>query len=350
MKHGTELFFIADIAANHDGSLDRAKKLIDLAAQSGADAVKFQHFRASHIVSDVGFRELKDVRSHQTAWSKSVHEVYQDASVPWDWTEKLYSHANSAGVEFMSTPYDFDAVEHLDPFVKRYKVGSGDITWLELFDAILEKDKQVLFATGASSLTDVQAAVARVRISKNKAKHVVMQCNTNYTGVDDNLSHINLNVLDQYAEEFPDLLLGLSDHTSGDLTVLGAIAKGAKYIEKHFTDDTGRSGPDHVFSMDPNAWLEMVKASQLLTLALGDGLKKVEKNELETVVVQRRALRFIGELESGHVLGVGDVAILRPAPIGSLDPSNLQRVLGRTLVGHTYHHQLISMADFLEEK
>ena len=122
-------YFIADIAANHDGDFERALKLCLLAKQSGADAVKFQHFKASTIVSDKGFKDLGSQKSHQSNWDKSIYEVYNDASVPLDWTPKLKKYCDEIGIDFFTTPYDIDYVDQLDEFVSIYKIGSGDITW-----------------------------------------------------------------------------------------------------------------------------------------------------------------------------------------------------------------------------
>ncbi|MBU6280223.1 MAG: N-acetylneuraminate synthase family protein, partial [Actinomycetales bacterium] len=234
-------YFIADIAANHDGSLERALELMTLAKAAGADCAKFQHFRASHIVSDAGFRALGGQQSHQASWQKSVFEVYEDASLPWEWTAQLAAHGKHIGIEFMSAPYDLEAVAHLNPFVNAFKVGSGDINWLEELRAIAGYGKPVLLATGAASLDDVDRAMEVLQAAG--VDIVLMQCNTNYTGGVENARYTNLRVLTQYAERFPGVTLGLSDHTPGHVTVLGAVALGARVVEKHFTDDTSRIGP-----------------------------------------------------------------------------------------------------------
>ena len=129
-----------------------------------------------------------------------------------------------------------------------------------------------------------------------------MQCNTNYTGSIENFKYINLNVLKTYASLFPDTILGLSDHTPGHETVLGAVALGARAIEKHFTDDTSRPGPDHPFSMDPKTWKSMVDSTRILESSLGSSIKKVEENEQETIILQRRAMRLIKPIKSGEIL------------------------------------------------
>ena len=158
-----------------------------------------------------------------------------------------------------------------------------------------------------------------------------MQCNTNYTGGLENTRHVHLNVLKSYAALYPDVVLGLSDHTPGDVTVLGAVALGARAIEKHFTDDTSREGPDHGFSLDPRTWREMVERTRELEAALGDPEKRVADNERETVVLQRRCLRAARALAAGHVLTAADVEALRPAPADAVFPYDLPRVLGRKL-------------------
>ena len=322
-------YFIADIAANHDGDLDRALELITLAARAGADAAKFQHFRAAHIVSDYGFRSLGGQLDHQASWSKSVFEVYQDASLPWEWTPILAKHCAEIGIEFMSSPYDVEAVAHLDPYVNAYKVGSGDVNWLEELTFIASMGKPVIIATGASTLDDVHRAMTL--LTEAAVPIVLMQCNTNYTGSADNLGFVNLRVLEQFAAEFPGVVLGLSDHTPGHVTTLGAVALGARAIEKHFTDDTTREGPDHGFSLDPITWRAMVDDTRRLETALGNGSKEIEANEQQTVVLQRRCVRAARDLTAGSLIDRSDLEVLRPAPADAVPPQSVALVVGQTL-------------------
>lgn len=323
-------YFIADIAANHDGSLDRAIELVHLAARAGAEAAKFQHFLAPRIVSDYGFRALGAQKSHHARWQKSVYEVYEAASLAREWTASLHKASLEAGIHFFSSPYDFEAVALLDELgVPAFKLGSGDITWPEIIACMARTGKPLFAATGASDLADVQRLMATVRLFGIPV--CLMQCNTNYTGGLENIRHVHLNVLKSYAALYPDVVLGLSDHTPGDVTVLGAVALGARAIEKHFTDDTRREGPDHGFSLDPRSWREMVERTRELEAALGDPEKRVADNERETVVLQRRCLRVARELGAGHVLTAVDVEALRPAPTDAVFPYDLPRVLGRKL-------------------
>jgi sialic acid synthase SpsE len=322
-------YFIADIAANHDGELDRAVSLIHLAAEAGADAAKFQHFRAPKIVSKFGF-ETGPQLSHQSKWKRSVYEVYQSASVPWEWTPTLKEACDAAGIHFFSSPYDMEAVDMLDEYVPAFKIGSGDITWIEALEHMARKGKPLLLATGASDLGDVQRAVDAI-LSINQDL-LLMQCNTNYTGSTENFRYVKLNVLQTFAAMYPQLVLGLSDHTPGHAAVLGAVALGARAIEKHFTDDRGREGPDHPFSLDPAAWRDMVDRTRELEYAMGDGNKIVEPNEKDTVVIQRRCLRAARDLTAGTAIRKGDLEALRPAPRDGIFPYQENLAVGRKLL------------------
>lgn len=320
-------YFIADIAANHDGDLNRAKHLCLLAKQSGANAAKFQHFKAQTIVSDKGFKDLGSQQSHQSKWKKSVYEVYDDASVPLDWTPELKKYCDEIGIDFFTTPYDLDYVDYLDNFVSCYKIGSGDITWHKMLHKVASKGKPVIIATGASSIQEVIEAIKI--LSSYDIEICLMQCNTNYTVSPENFKYINLNVLKTYKTMFPNIKLGLSDHTPGDITVLGAVSLGAIMVEKHFTDDNDRNGPDHPFSMNPKTWKEMVDRTRILELSLGSPIKNVENNELETIVLQRRSIRINKNLSKGHVITDKDLIEVRPCPKDAISPN--KNIIGKEL-------------------
>jgi N-acetylneuraminate synthase len=161
---------------------------------------------------------------------------------------------------------------------------------------------------------------------------VLMQCNTNYTASIENFKYINLNVLKSYRNMYPGVILGLSDHTLGCTTVLGAVALGARVIEKHFTDDRYNNGPDHAFSMDPNSWRDMVDKVRELESALGSGVKKVEDNESETVILQRRSIRVMQDLKAGSIINKKDIEVLRPCPKQAVSPNYIDQVIGSEIV------------------
>lgn len=323
------VYFIADIAANHDNSLLRAKKLIRLAAEAGANAAKFQHFKADTIINKEQF-DRKKKTAHQSKWGTSVYEVYKKASINNKWNKELKKECRKNKIDFLTSPYDLNYVDAVDKFIPAYKIGSGDITWKEIITKIALKNKPVLLATGASTMDDIIYA-CKLILKINK-RLVVMQCNTNYTSDEKNFKYINLNVLKNLKAIFKEkIILGLSDHTPGHTTVLGAITLGARVIEKHFTDDNSRVGPDHGFSMNPKTWSEMIKESRRLEKALGDGKKKIEKNELESYYVQRRSVYTLKNLKKGQVLNKSDLICLRPYIKNSISPQIIDKFYGKKI-------------------
>jgi len=321
-------YFIADIAANHDGNLIRAKKLIKLCAKAGADAAKFQHFKAETIVSDAGFKSLGKI-AHQKKWKKSVFETYKKASINPKWNKILKEECKKNNIDYMTAPYDLNYVDEVKNDIVAYKIGSGDITWKKIIKKISKKRKPVIIATGASSLKDVKRAVKTI-LKFNSIKPVLMQCNTNYNNSKDNLNHLNLNVLNQYKEIFKNkVILGLSDHTQGHVSVLGAVTLGARVVEKHFTDSNKRVGPDHKFSMNPTSWAKMVNDVRILEKTLGDGKKKIEHNEKQSAIVQRRGAWLNRKVKKGQILKDEMIDYLRPCPNNSIDIFEIQKYLGK---------------------
>jgi N-acetylneuraminate synthase len=333
-------YFIADIAANHDGNLERARQLIRLAKQAGADAAKFQNFRAPKIVSDYGFTHMDSQVSHQAAWKKSVFQVYTEASIPFEWTPILKAECVKVGIEFFSAPYDFEAIDMLDQYVQMYKAGSGEIDWIEALQRMASKGKPFFVATGASDIGEVQRAVHA--ILKINPQLVLMQCNTNYTASPDNYDHLHLKVLETYATMFPGVILGLSDHTHSNAPVLGAVTLGARVIERHFTDSNERDGPDHKFAMNPERWASMVEETRILERSLGSADKFVAGNELETAVIQRRCLRASRDIEAGEIFTREMIDVLRPATPGAIKPHEIASVIGkRALLNIPYGKELL---------
>jgi len=345
ISHNSQTYFIADIAANHDGDLEKAKDLIYMAKEAGANAAKFQHFKAKSIVSDYGFKDIGFKSGHQKAWKKSVFEVYQDAEVPLRWTEELHDTCKKAELDFFTSPYDMNDIDYINNYVPAYKVGSGDVTYHDIVTKMASYNKPMLIATGASDIQDVIEIIEKV--SKINQQLILMQCNTNYTAKSENFKYINLNVLKTYSLMFPYAILGLSDHTLGHSTVLGAVALGARVIEKHFTNDNSLEGPDHKFSMNPTTWKEMMERTQELECSLGSAIKKVENNEKETYILQRRCLRTTRMLKKGEVLNADMLEPLRPAPIGSLLPYELKDLIGLTINKNIEYGKDIKWGDLI---
>jgi len=336
-------YFIADIAANHDGEINKAIDLIHMAKESGANAAKFQHFQAETIVSDSSFKAMGKQISHQSKWKKSVYQVYKEAEFNLKWTPVLKKICDKIKIHFFTSPYSFELVDHVNKYIPAYKIGSGDITWIKIIEYIASKNKPYIIATGAATLADVKRAY-NCAYKLNK-KIALMQCNTNYTASSENFKFINLNVIKNYIKIFPKAVIGLSDHTLGHSTVLGAITLGARIFEKHFTIKNSDNGPDHKFSMNPKTWRQMIEAARELEVSLGNGKKIIEKNELETVIVQRRSIHFLKDYKIGQKLNKNDLFPLRPCPKGSVQPYEIDKCKNKTLKNKKFKGDVLLWKD-----
>jgi len=220
-----------------------------------------------------------------------------------------------------------------------YKAGSGLISWPQMLVYMAKKGKPILIATGASDIGDVTRVLRAVQEVNEQI--ILFQCNTNYTASDENYDHLNLNVLKTYAAIFPDVVLGLSDHTHSIAPVVGAVAMGARVIERHFTDSNEREGPDHKFAMNPDTWAEMVHEVRTLERALGSSDKFVTPNEKETYQLQRRCLRASRDIKAGETFTADMVEPLRPAVPGALMAWDIDDLVGKkALVDMVYGKEL----------
>ena len=319
--------FIAEIGSNFNGNLKKAKNLIYAAKESGADVAKFQHYSADTLVSDLGFRKLKNNSSHQKNWSGSVFETYKKASLNPDWTAELKKTCDEAKIMFMTSAYSFELIDFVLPFVPALKIGSGEITWHEQLKYVSKKKKPIFLATGASNLSEVIEAVNI--ISKHNKDLVLMQCNTNYTNSSENLKFLNLSTIKVFQTIFPGIITGLSDHTQNDDAVLAAVSLGARVIERHFTDSTKQSGPDHSFSTDIKSFKKLILKVKELEKMLGDGIKRVEHNEKETIIVQRRSLYAKKEIIKGEKITKNHIIPLRPCLKDSIPANGIAKLIGK---------------------
>jgi N-acetylneuraminate synthase len=208
-------------------------------------------------------------------------------------------------------------------------VGSGDITWHKNILKMAKTKKPLIIATGASNFYEIQKLYNKIKKVNNKI--CLMQCNTNYTGDKSNFKYINLSVLKNFKKKFKDAILGLSDHTPGHETVLGAVTLGARIIEKHFTDNNKNIGPDHKFSMNPRTWSEMVNSTRNLEKAIGSQIKKVENNEINTSVLQRRSIRVNKDVMKGQLLKKTDLEYLRPCPKDAIPPYEEDKIINKKI-------------------
>ena len=301
-------YFIAEIGANFDGSIEKAKHLIDAAKKAGADCAKFQTFSTPRIVSEGGFSHMQ-LKGVHGSWGRTVSEVFKDAVFPVAWHKEIADYCKVVGIDFSTSPYFKEAVDlcvDLDvPFIK---IGSGDITWLEMLDYIARKGKPVMLATGDATMSEIDEAVRTIEATGNKDL-VLMQCITNYPS---KIESANVNVLKTYQSAF-DVLTGYSDHAPGHVVALASVVIGGRVIEKHFTLNKTDKGPDHPHSMEPQEFRFMVDSIREVERAMGSTRKEVVAEEGETVYVQRRCLYAKQDLKKGHVMTSEDIDILRPA-------------------------------------
>lgn len=320
---GEQTYVIAEIGSNFDGRIERAKMLIALAKDCGADAVKFQCFTSDKIISKEGFDMLK--MGFQAKWEKSVYEMYKNAEFPREWHDELFRYANKKGLHFLSSPYDKDAVDMLDDLgVSAFKIGSGDITWHDMLRYIAKKGRTIIIATGASTIAEIDETLKVVR-SEGNNDIVLLQCVTNYPS---QFKYSNIRAMKAMGDLF-DVIVGYSDHTPGIIVPLGAVSLGACVIEKHFTDDKTRKGPDHPFAMDAKDFKEMVDSIRILERALGSPVKDLYEEEKETVILQRRCLRAAKDIPKGSRITEDMIDVLRPLAKDALEPKYKEIIIGR---------------------
>lgn len=329
---GHPAYIIAEIGSNFDGDLKRAKHLAKLSKEAGADAFKIQNFTAPKIVSNVGFSNLQV--AFQAKWDKPVVEVYKAAEFPREWVKEVADYCREIGIDFFSSPYDYEAVDMLEKLkVPAHKLGAGEVDNLEFIEYVAKTGKPVILSVGAATMGDVEAAVKAVHKMGNN-KLILLQCVTNYPSP---LKDSNLKAMVEIGKKF-NVLVGYSDHTIGKeggsddplggLTVpLGAVALGACVIEKHVTDDRSRKGPDHPFALTMEELAQMVKGVRAMEAALGDGKKRLMPSEKETVVIQRRGMYAVRNIEKGEKFSRNMITYLRPA-VG-LRPPMIKAVIGK---------------------
>lgn len=316
---------IAEIGSNHNRDLDEARWLIDAAAAAGCDAAKFQTYSADTLYSRLAPR-LSEMSTFQGDDGEiSPHDLIARLEMPREWHAQLAAHCAGAGIEFMSTAFDLQAVEDLHPYVRRHKIASYDLTNRPLVEACARSGKSLIISTGHGTLGEVEEALHWVREANAAAEIVLLHCTSQYPTKP---SDANLRALAVLATAFQ-LPVGLSDHTLDGTVPIAAVALGATVIEKHFTRDRAQSGPDHSFALEPGPMAAMVRAIRDVGEALGDGIKAPRTSEAENRRLARRSIHLTHDVPAGHVLGGDDLIMLRPGT--GIRPADLDLVVGRAV-------------------
>jgi len=300
------VFIIAEAGVNHNGSLDLAYQLIDIAKDAGADAVKFQTFKTENNISKLA--DKAEYQKKTTGSDKSQLEMIKKLEISFDDFVKLKKYCDKKGIMFLSTPFDHQSIDFLYDLVDIYKIPSGEIINYPYLKHIAAKNKPLIMSTGMANLGEVEEAINTIRSVNSKAKISLLHCTTNYPTP---YEEVNLKAMQTLAAAFK-LPVGYSDHTLGIEVPIAAVVIGAKIIEKHFTLDKNLPGPDHKASLEPNELKEMVKVIRNIEVALGDGIKKPNRSEIEIMKVARRSLIASRDIKVGEIIKESDIAIKRP--------------------------------------
>ncbi|OGS03951.1 MAG: N-acetylneuraminate synthase [Elusimicrobia bacterium RIFOXYA1_FULL_47_7] len=318
-----KIYIIAEAGVNHNGSLKTAKELINKAAFAGADAVKFQTFRADTIVSI--HAPKADYQKKLTGLNESQYQMLKKLELSYDNHLELKKHCQKMKIDFLSSAFDIDGVKFLKRLkLKFIKVPSGEITNLPYLEAVGGLNGKVLLSTGMSELVEIADAVeVLVKNGTKRSNITLLQCNTDYPAP---FEDANLRVLNTLAQRFK-LPVGYSDHTVGIEASIAAAALGATVIEKHFTLDRAMPGPDHKASIEPAELKLLVKSVRNIEAALGSGIKKPTKSELRNIKAARKSIVAAVPVMKNELFTEQNIAVKRPGT--GISPMLWHKILGK---------------------
>ena len=318
----SKVFIIAEAGVNHNGSIDLAKKLIDVASSAGVDAVKFQTFKAENLATKNA--EKANYQKNTTDQKENQFSMLKKLELSKEMHLELINYSKNKNIKFLSSPFDHDSIELLkDLGLEVFKIPSGEITNLLYLRHIGKLNKKIILSTGMSNMDEVKNALDILVNSGTKKNNItILHANTEYpTPMED----VNLKAMVTIGEEL-NVGFGYSDHTLGIEVDIAAVAMGASCIEKHFTLDCNMEGPDHKASLEPDQLREMVKAIRNIELALGNGIKKPSKSELPNIQIVRKSIIAKTKIKKGDVLKENNLAVKRPG--GGISPMKWDDVVG----------------------
>ena len=317
---GKRCFIIAEAGVNHNGDIKLAKRLIEIAKEAGADAVKFQTFKTENMVTknaEMAEYQRKNVKKKVTQLEmlKRLELSYQDFI-------NLKKYCDKRKIIFLSTPHSEDAIDFLEPLVPAYKIASSDLTNLPFLKKIALKKKPIILSTGMATLKEVKEAVDVIKKAGNN-KIILLHCTSNYPCL---LEEVNLRAMKTLEKEF-NLPVGYSDHTLGILVSVMAVAMGAQILEKHFTLNKDLPGPDHKASLEPGELKEMIRVIRNVEKALGNGIKKPTKSEEKIKKVARKSIVAKVDIPKGTKITKNVLIVKRPGT--GIEPRDINMVLGK---------------------
>jgi N,N'-diacetyllegionaminate synthase len=322
-----QVLIIAEAGVNHNGSIELAKQLIDVASEAGSDYVKFQTFKAEKLVShtaekaDYQKQNLKDSSDTQLDMLKKL-ELSEDAH------RELIAYCNQKGIKFLSTGFDMESVDFLDSLhLDLIKIPSGEVTNMPYLEKAGASGKHIILSTGMCDLEEIgQALDVLTKAGTLITNITVLHCNTEYPTP---FSDVNLKAMLQIREKF-NVQVGYSDHTNGIEVPIAAVALGATVIEKHFTLDKGMEGPDHKASLDPQELKAMVGAIRHIEIAIGNGIKEPSPSEIKNKTIVRKSIHIGHACKAGHIIKEKDLVMKRPG--NGISPMEYHKVTGKKLL------------------
>ena len=334
---------IAEAGVNHNGDLQKALELIDVAAAAQVDYVKFQTFKAEAIVNPSAQKADYQIKN-MSGESNTQFEMLKKLEMGLDWYAVLIQRCQEKGVKFLSTGFDTDSIDFLDSLeIPFYKIPSGEITNKPYLQHIARKGKDIILSTGMSTIAEISAALAVIEaegISRDLI--TVLHCNTEYPTP---MTDVNLLAMNHIARELG-VKVGYSDHTLGIEVPIAAVALGACVIEKHFTLDRTLPGPDHAASLEPEELKTMVVAIRNIEQAIsGSGIKEPSASEMKNLAVARKSLHTVRELKAGAILTKEDLIALRPG--NGISPMLVNEVVGKVLQKELPAHYLLKPEDLV---
>lgn len=317
-------FFIAEIGVNHNGDLDLAKKLIDVGAKAGADAVKFQTFNSSKLVTS-NSRKAEYQERNEPGTGETQLEMLKRLELSESDLIACKEYCEDVGIAFLSTPFDEDSALLLQQIgVDGFKVSSGDLTNLPFLSFLASQKRPIILSTGMGTLIEVAEAVNVIEKGGDPPL-ALLHCVSNYPA---DPADCNLAAIETLSKAF-NRRVGWSDHTLGDAVSIAAVARGASIIEKHFTLDKSMKGPDHAASLSPGELTNLIEKIRAVESAIGDGVKTPRPSELDTMSVARRSLVTCCAIEPGQKITAAMIACKRPGT--GIAPKFLDLMVGRTV-------------------
>lgn len=318
------VFIIAEAGVNHNGKMDLALEMVDAASKAGADAIKFQTFRAETLVTSTASKA--NYQKETSDSDESQFDMLKKLELDLDTHKKLMAHCRKCQIDFLSTPFDLTAIDMLSGIgLNTWKIPSGDITNLPYLKKIGALKQQVILSTGMADLGEIEDALGILEDAGTLRKNItVLHCNTEYPTP---MQDVNLRAMLTIERAFPGVQVGYSDHTLGIEVPIAAAAMGAAVIEKHFTLDRRLPGPDHKASLEPAELFSMINSIKNIERAMGNGIKKASMSEEENIVSARKSIVAMKSIKKGHLISENDLIVLRPGD--GISPMDWYKVIGR---------------------